>query len=371
MSQSTSAGFEAEVATSHTAISYVQVVTPHQGVFEFTTTDGSVQADRTAAVRRRISATGVDFTGQYTPEGLESALAPGGSEIRAFRGVIYANGSVEVVSLGVFRISSVTVADGAQGLTLQAEGYDRSWQISRAKFETPYMIPAGTNVVGAVKSIISRTYPDTRFDATGNSLATTVPIVYDAGSDPWQAATSLAASVGCEVFFDTDASVVIAAAPDIDALPSPRWTFQEGKGTILTDLQKKLTAEPGYNGVIVVGSSPADSLPAVRAEAWDTLPGSPTYYLGPYGRVPKFVQDSNVKTQNDAQNRADAELRGLLGFASSLSLTTSVNPAIGLGDCARVERELSRVSGLYLIDALTIPLGLTTQSILLRQRRLS
>ncbi|MGW6255407.1 DUF5047 domain-containing protein [Streptomyces sp. NPDC055085] len=367
--------FFAGIAASHTVFSYVKLVTPRQQVFTLTATDGSVQADRTAVNRRRMSVTAVDPTGQLTPAGLESALSPGGSELRAYRGLIYESGLAEVVPLGVFRISDVTITDDStNGVKLQAEGYDRSWAIGRSKFELPYVIAPSTSIISAVKGLITRTYPDTDFDVTGSSLTTTAPIVFDAGKDPWEAATGLAASIGREVYFDVDGTCIIAPAPDIDALPSPVWSFIEGPktGNLMTDLQRKLTSNPGYNGVIVVGHSPADSQPPVRAEAWDNMPGSPTYYLGDYGRVPVFIQDQNVKTTSDAQARADAELNKYLGFASQLSVNASVNPALDVGDCVRVERAASRVSGLFLVDALTIPFtNAGKQGITLRQRRVA
>lgn len=367
--------FKAEVLKSHTVYSYVDCITPSNGSFRLTATGGNVQVDRTADVRRRLNCSVVDPNGDLTPKTAASILTPYGTELRAYRGVKYTSGvlsgSFEVVPLGVFRLSKATVRDQVGGSPdIQLEAYDLSRTISRAKFEDVYTVATGTNLVQAIKDIVTRTFPDMQFDTTATSMTATSPLVFDANSDPWQAAQTIATSAGMEVFFTATGRCKVAPPVDIDHLPAPAWTYIEGSNCTMLDLSVIFTDDPGFNGVILVGESPDGTAPAVRSVQWDKEPSSPTYYLGPYGKVPMFVTDSTITTQADADNAAIAQLNQILGFSSQLSVTAMVNPALDANDVIQVERTRSGVAGKYAIDGLTIPLDAAgTMPLTLRQKR--
>jgi hypothetical protein len=358
--------FYAEIRKSHTAFSYVEVVTPDLEVTRLQVIDGGVDVDRTAQIRRHITATCTDSTGALTPRTTGEILTPYGTELRAYRGVIYTDGTSELCPLGVFRLSMCTITAGIQGtVSIALEGYDRSRTVSRDKFIDPYTVPAGTNVLQAIKDIIKRTFPDAQYDAIDTDLTVTAPMLYDSGSDPWDAVTDLAMSMGCEIYFTVTGDIAISPPPDLAALPAPDFTYVEGHGNTTLDLTRVFTDDPGFNGVIVTGESSGDEKPPVRGEAWDENPSSPTYRYGPYGEVPTFVTDSVVKTTEDAQKLAKSQLALLLGYTSQLTLTTIVNP--------------SYEGGLYVLDAFTVPLavgnsgggsgGTNTQTLTMRERR--
>lgn len=365
-----SARFLAEIKHSHTVYSYIDVISPTQQTMRLPATGGDVTVDRTAAIRRSCRATCVDPTGTLAPSTAASLLTPYGTELRPYRGVKYDDGTVEVLPLGVFRLAKASVKDASGGsVSIQLEAYDLSRTVSRDKFIAPYIIPTGTNIVDAVQTILARTFPDLSYDAISTTRTTTAPRLYDVGNDPWDAVTVLAQSLGCEIYFDVGGWVVIAPPTDIDALPSPDFQYIEGQQCTLLDLSRTWTDEPGFNGVVLTGESPGDELPAVRAVSWDEEPTSPTYHLGPYGEVPEFITDQLIKTAEDAQATADQLLRNLLGFSSQLSITGIVNPSYEAGHVVEVRRARSHVSGLYAVDAFTVPLDRAgTQSLTLRQK---
>lgn len=367
----TTTQFLTEIRRSHHVVSWVDVVSPTQEVRRLTATGGAVQIDGTAEIRRRCTVSCIDETGDLTPAAAEDLLTPYGTEIRPWRGVVYADGTVEVIPLGVFRIAMVDVQDMVGGSPdIRIEAYDRSRTVARDKFVDPYPIASGTNVVEAIKAILARTFPALEYDAITSTLTTTAPMLFDAGADPWSSAVGLAQSLGCELYFDARGRVVLAPAVDIDALPAPAFTYIEGRGCTMLDLTSKLTDEPGHNGVVLTGESVGDELPPVRSVKWDEEPTSPTYHLGPYGEVPTFVTDPIVKTQSEADAAALGYLQGILGFSRQLSITAYTNPAIDAGDVVECRRVRSGVSGLYAIDAANVPFSASeTQSIILRQKR--
>lgn len=367
--------FLAEVRKSHTVVSYVDVITHDNRTFRLDATDGSVTGDRTADIRRRCTASCIDRTGDITPINAESILTPFGTDLKVYRGVAYTSGaragSEEVLLLGTFRLSKASVKDSVGGSpAISLEAYDYSRTIMRDKFTDVYTVSTGTTVIQAIKDIAARTFPDLNFDVFESTVTTATPLVFDANSDPWQAMNQLATSAGCEVYFKADGSLKIAPPVDIDHLPAPQWTFIEGRGCTMLDLDVVFTDEPGYNGVVLTAEAAGSDSPPIRSIVWDDEPSSPTYHLGPYGEVPMFVTDSTITTQADADAAAAAQLNQVLGFSSQISLTSFVNPALEPNDVIQVTRERSGVNSKFAIDSITIPLRAGgTSSVSARQKR--
>ncbi|MEU3052284.1 DUF5047 domain-containing protein [Streptomyces griseus] len=365
--------FYREIRQSHSMTSYVDVIGPDLETIRLSATDGAVDVDGTAEFRRKMTVTCVDPSGRLTPRTEGEILTPYGTELRAYRGVVYSDGREEICSLGVFRLSKSEVSDiSTGGGTIKLEAFDRSRVIAREKFQTPYVVAAGTNLLTAIKHIVQRTFPDAQYDAITTTLTTTAPMLFDAGDSPWDAVTQLATAMGCEIYFDVEGWVVIAPPDDINALPAPDFSYIEGQGCTMTDLTRVYSDEPGYNGVIVVGESPGDELPPVRGEAWDMEPTSPTYRFGRYGEVPFFHTDTLVKTTEQAGAVARAMLAARVGSASQLSITATVNPSYEAGDVVEVVRQKSGVAGLYALDTFNVPLAHGgTQGLGVRERRIS
>lgn len=362
--------FLKEIRGPHTVISYVECRTASQNEITLTAVDGSVRVDRNGKIRRSCTVECIDPDGTLTPEGPESDLTPfRGTELRPYRGVVYSDGTVEVVPLGVFRLEKARVVDdGEGGVKITLEGYDRSAKIQTDKFYEPWVIESGTNLVVAIKALVERTFPDTEYDCKSTSVVTTATKVYDVDDGPWDVITELALSAGCEAYFDAEGRFVVAPSIDLNHLPSEAYSYVEGDRCTLLDLSREFIG--GKNGVIVDGESIGDDETPVRAVVWDDDPTSPTYYLGPYGRNPLHHRDQNVKTESDAEAVGRELLYKELGFAAALDVTAMVNPALEGGKIIRVERERSRVYGLYSVESFSVPFKAAgTQSVELRKRK--
>lgn len=365
--QPTSARFPLEIQKSHTVYSYVDAVTPNQETRRLAAVSGSsVTVDATAQIRRYCTINVIDPTGD-----VEDILSIPGTEIRPYRGVKYSDGTTEVCPLGVMRVSQSQFMDSVGGSRIiQVQAFDRSRTVSKDQFTVPYVVDAGTNIIDAIQAILGRTFPDLEYDSVTTTLTTTSPKMFDAQSDPWSACIQLARSIGCDIFFDPNGHVTIAPPVDIDAQPNPDFSYVEGKGNTMLDVQKAYTDEPGYNGVVLVGESVGDENPPVMSIQWDNEPTSPTYHLGPYGEVPLFVQDQNITTQADADVAALSILKGLLGFSVKLVIDTIFNPALDAGDVVKVVRARSNVDSLFIIDGITQPLSASdTAQVTLREKR--
>jgi len=360
-----------EIRRSHEVVSYIQVITPVREVITVEATEGEVSVDGTASVRRSCSFSCVDPEGIVTPKDAHSALTPFGTEIIPWRGVRYADGEVEVHPLGVFRISQVEVKDTSSGgVQIRVQAYDYSRTIARDKFREVYTIAAGTNIVAAIKTLVERTFPDVEYNTVSTAMTVTSTKVFDVQDDPWEAIGILALSIGCRAYFDIYGRFTLSVAEDVDATSLPDFTYIEGPGCTMLDLGASYRDDPGFNGVVVIGESMGDEKPPVRAEAWDDEPTSPTYRYGPYGQVPMFHTDQNVKTEDEAQVVANQLLTSLIGVSVGLSITSLVNPTLEAGNIVEVFRAKSNVSGMYTLDAFNVPLASTaTQNLTIRQKR--
>lgn len=365
--------FLAEIRKSHTVLAYVDVTPPNKGTIRLTATDGSVSNDKSATIRRHLSMTCIDPTGALTKGDAEDYLAPYGTEVRPYRGVIYDDGTEEVVPLGVFRISDSSVVDKGNGAPeISIEGYDYSRTVQRDKFTAVYTVAKGVNIVTAIKAILARTFADLDYDAMTTTHTAPAPLVYDIDADPWQTCEDLATSMGAEIYFDADGDVVIAPPVDINHIPAPDWTFKEGPDCTMLDLTKRRTDEPGFNGVVLTGASPGTDKPPVRSVVWDNDPKSLTYHKGPYGEVPQAIQDDTVTTQAKADTAANAALAKVLGFSEQLTTTVMVNPALDVNDVVDVQRLESDVDGVYAIDSVPCPLKASgTSDLILRQKKVA
>lgn len=340
-------------------------------------TDGSVSVDRSASYRRSLTMKVVDQYGYLIPFSADpssSPIAPYGNEVVVYRGVVFPDGTAEVVPLGVFPISEVEVEDtGASEITIS--GFDRSRRISRSRWTDPYVIASGTNYVTAIQAIATNRLPYsvTMISNTLNVSTTSGPTVYAEQDDPWQRMTELAQAIGCEVFFDAAGQLVIQDEPD-PTIDTPVWDYIEGDNSMMLSLGHILSDEPGYNVAVVTGENSDNNNGTLvpRGVVYDDDPTSPTYYLGGYGQVPIFMNNPLVRTNAAATTAATTVLRRVLGLTETVKMAAIPNPAHEAGDAVRVIRDSDGIDMQVLLETFDVPLNVQNASgIVTRSRRTS
>lgn len=308
---------------------------------------GSVSVDGSASVLRTCRVSIVDPTGLLVPNSPTDTLSPYGNEIKLYRGI----GS-ELKSLGIFRFEGVDVRNEG-GITIELEGFDRSSTIQEARFEMPYVIASGTNVVTAIIDMISLQMSGLTFIATATAYTTPL-LVFEEGEDPWEKAQLMAESIGMEIFFDVEGRCVIRSIPN-PTTSHYVFKYTEGNSSILSS-NNYMAAKPSYNKFIVSGET-ADASAPVRAEAFDNNPTSPTYYYGPFGKRPRFYKSSFIYLATQAQDAANGMLLRSLGGVERLSFNAIPNPAHDHGDVVHVVDSSLGVDVMAVMEAFTIPLS--------------
>lgn len=319
--------------------------------------DGSVTLDRTAAIRGRADLQiAFDPAQDLVPTTAASALAPYGHEVTICRGVRYLDGTEETVPLGVFRLEDVTVSDDASGVSLRVAAQDRAARLIDARLEDPYQVASGGQYGAAIISLLTDAWPSMPYVAADfAALTSSTPAVPLAeGADRWAAARSMATACGCDLFFDGDGKLRARAASNTSSTPVE--AIDEGQNGVLITVAKSWKRAGAYNRVIATGEA-IDGAAPPRGVATDDNAASPTYYYGPFGRVPRFYASPFIADATQAASAAAAILADSRGTTQAVTWGSLVLPHLEPGDAVQITRQRTHIAETHVIDSLTIPLS--------------
>jgi uncharacterized protein DUF5047 len=175
---------------------------------------GQVTIDRTAQIRRTAS---VVIPWSYESRdvlGVDIRTLPLGGYVVPKRGILFADGSSELVTLGYLRCESATWSTVEQRATLELA--DRMAQVRDEPFQAPYAAN-GKRVATAARELVDAVFGaaigyDVRFDPN-----VILADVYFSDSR-LDALFELASSVGAETYFDADGNWVFDVAAGQQAI---------------------------------------------------------------------------------------------------------------------------------------------------------
>lgn len=333
---------------------------------ELAISGGSVTVDYEAAVRRRCTVRLAD----PTPV-LDGRLNVYRTELRLYRGVRLADGTDELVSLGVFGVARIQTVDRGAGPQVEIDGYDRARSIQRPRLTEDYPFGTGFTVHAGIVGLIivngayANPGPLIQFRTTNYftedyttptaDAPAMQPQLWPVGTDRWQAARDLATSVGQILFFDANGIPRCIPVPDWSTA-SPTWRFAAGDAGTLVEATADSDNERAYNKVLMTGGRLLGVAAPARVLVSDANPASPTYYGGPYGNYPDIVSNGTTVDPAVLTTAATALLRRHLGRVEEVTVTAACNPAIDVGDCVLVEDSPAAVAANYVVTRATIPL---------------
>lgn len=332
----------------------------------------SIKAD----VRRSLSMTVVDATSRLIPRQFGAALAAP-SRVRVAMGVRYGDNTTEVLPVGTFGLARPETNDGGANMTVSVDGYDRSRRIRRNRWTHPVHYPQGINYGNVIRDIIANRLTgqvrasDFHFTDTTRRLPSPgLMLGLDTDNDPWRDAISLAEDIGRRLYVAPSDAFILEEVPELAAAPIVA-TYGPGEADFhLLSVSRVIDDEPGYNGVIGKAVGPHLFAP-LRSEAWDTDPQSPTYFLGPWGRVPRFWTSPLVSTQAQLDAAVRTLLRTVIGGTERVSFSALPNPALDVGDVITVRRDRAGVAGQFEVEEIRLPQGGAAMSVTCVERRLT
>jgi hypothetical protein len=326
---------------------------------------GVITVDATSQVRRTGTLT--IAAPEYWPADPLSILSPLGTELAIEYGIVLPTQGIEWVPVirgpitDVARTRPATGGDGAIEVTLT----DRSSKIAEARFDQPAQTVVGATVVAEIRRLITEVLPTvTVTDLTGS---TQVAAQLDMERERWaDGVEKLADAIGAECFANPVGNFVIRPQPTLD--DPTVWAIAAGRNGTLVSIDEKRTRDLTYNKIVASGQR-VDGTPPVWSSASDTDPDSPTYIGGPFGTKTRFYASPLLTTTAQCLSAAESWLARTRGMHGSVTLTTTVNPALDAGDVILV-RDGEQVAA-HIIDTVTVPLThgqaqqITTRSITL------
>lgn len=138
-------------------------------------------------------------------------------------------------------------------------------------------------------------------------------------------------------------------------IPPDVFDVNHGKDGVLVTMSRSRNRSGVFNAVVATGEAPGDQA-AVRAVAKDVDAASPTYWYGPFGKVPTFFGSSLIVTSGQASAAAAAMLARNLGLPYNVDFSMVPNPALEPLDIVRVSyRDTAQVE-MHVLEQITIPL---------------
>lgn len=320
-----SSNFLSTIRGSHLATFRVRVVESGQtGVTpvgtELEVESGMVFFDTRAEVNGTVNLIAV----LPWPDNSSGLGTPYGQELYIERGVEYGSGTREWVGLGYFRIDSIEQVGSDQAL-VRILGSDRMANVRDARPLEPKVYTAGTSVAAIVTDVLedSGVSPVMNFDWDANSeLLVTDHVLSE---DKIKFLHELLTSYGKVFYFDYGGEFTAKTQPT--SANDPVFSVNAGRNGVLVSMNRYLSRDGVYNAVVATGESIGDA-PPVRAVAYDNDPSSPTYFFGPFGRVPRFFSSSFMTTTDQCQDAANSILAQSIGLPYVVEFGVVPNPAL-------------------------------------------
>lgn len=340
---------------SHTAVFRARIVEPGQtgvtpvSLGEVSIVQGDVLFDTKADVNGTIDiVVDLPWPVEHTDLG-----TPYGRELFIERGVEYGAGTREYVSLGYFRIDSIS-QERSDRAFVRLTGSDRMASLRDARPLAPRVYAAGTSVAAVVQDVLADaiTSPVTVFDWTAtSSLLTTDHIMTD---DRIKFLRELLTSYGKVFYFDYAGRFVAKTQPT--SASATVFTVNAGRNGVLCSISRAVSRDGVYNAVVATGESIGEAAP-VRSVVYDAVSTSPTFFFGPFGRVPRFFASSFMTTVQQCYDAGTALLAQSTGLPYVVDLGIVPNPALEGWDVIRVEYSDQSAPEIHIVDTIRYPLS--------------
>lgn len=334
--------------------------------------DGSIQVDRNSTIRRSGSIKVGEKS--LTDVFFQNHSGPFGMEIEVHSGVVYPDGTEELVQLGVFTIDEFSWQEGDGGWPIISI-YDRAKWIERN--DLPYARDfSGMYAQSVITTIVQESVPGASLDFEDGLPNPRLPggSVFDGSS--WGVIEACLELLAAEGYFNTEGVFVVIETKDATAIASQAsYEFNVGEGfselQAVGDGTTQIVRRPEgnlisatrsvgraetYNAVSVYGAAPSGTLGQPYAVAFDNDPNSPTYYYGTFGKATKRIDNSLLTTTLQCSQAAISDLKNSLGLSRSISFTAVGNPALEEGDYVLFTFS-DGAQEVHLLDTFEFPLG--------------
>lgn len=297
--------------------------------------NGSIAFDGTAKTRgsgwiRIIGTKGQSGPSRW-PRGPDLSIAPFGNEVFVRYGIVQGSGTTDFSPLGYFRITALE-QDNAPDRPIVLFVNDRMSTLRESRLLQPRSFSRGRTVQSIFDELVLEIYPEAQivFDSPSSEHVLVRQLIIE--RDRHQGLLDLATSIGKIMFWDEEGILRVVTAPEEETID---WEVNSGRQGVLLSARRQLTREKVYNAWVVTGESASTETPAF-AVAINNNPNSPTFFGGPFGRIPRFFSSTFINTDSQARRAAEAGLRRTLGAPFNMNFEQVPNPNIRPYDTIRI-----------------------------------
>lgn len=289
-------------------------------------------------------------------------------EVAVYSGV-YVGNTVEWIDLGTLGIFDVSFERTGHGVFATCQCGDRSTRVRDNPWKKPFQIAAGIDYyLGMQNIMVDRARGFTPDYNLGSNVLVTPALTFSESDDPWAAVLKLAQAVGAEAYFDRQGSMTAFPITDPKLIAPSLVIRPETTGVLVTPVKRQFGNRDVFNGVICKGEAPWLLFP-VYGEIWDEDPISPSYRLGPFGEKPKVIGDALATTDAQCLAAATAEFLKISGVIETINFQTMKDPRLEVGDVIdELDNDLN-ISGRFVLDTYSYPLGTGPASGIVRRKR--
>lgn len=354
----TTAAFKAAVSASHTITTRVEkwsAAGQLQAVLY--PTDGTVQIDARRATRRTCSLSFVDYDGTLVPSDTSSTLSPFNGHLRIYRGVVYPDGTQELVPLGRFTLVSTNLSAGNDGVTIEVEGEDFTRLFQDKRWDNGKALTPGANIATTIAQLVSALVPGqaTNIASTTSTLPTTHTITLGKGltQNAWDDISLIAQSNGWEAWFDAYGVLTVGAHPVIPT--SGGTAIAYGSDSLLLGVSRNLTMDGAVNKITVTAEGAGIPAPLPAGYATDDSASSPTSTKNIPLQPAVAITTPIVKSNTTADAVAALLLRAYVGQPIEWKMVC--DPSYDARDTVRLTDPRINLDATAIVDALEIPLN--------------
>lgn len=312
----------------------------------------SVQYERVSDTR---SSANLEFLVKSTAaiDLIDPVLFP---EVVIYNG-LWTGADYEWIDMGTFGIFNVQLSRQGTNLYAQCQVGDRSTRIRDNPWKKPYQVAAGLDYYVGIQNIVTdRARGFVPSYNVSSSALTTPAMTFSEGDDPWAAVLKLAEAAGAEAYFDRQGGLAAFPVTDPKVISPSLVLRNDTAGVLISPVTREFGNRELFNGVIVKGEAPWLLFP-VYGEIWDDDPLSASYRLGPFGEKPKVIGDALATTDAQCVAAATAEFLKINGVVETISFTSLKDPRLEVGDVIDELDDTLAITGRYVLDTLTYPLG--------------
>lgn len=309
---------------------------------------GSVSATLNSRVTRNLALT---VPGDLYPRNPGDLLDPYAHEIRAFYGVLLADGS-DVYTWQCFRGRVTRVGKDSEGLC-QVTCADRGQEVVDVGFISPQNSQPANTVFTEWQRLISDALPNATFGSSDAFSGPVQPLTWE--FDRGSGLDELAKSVGALWFALANGDFVLRKYPWAVANTAV-VTLTDAAGGVVNRWNRTKSRASIFNIVTVTGERLNGDVP-VYATAQDATPGSSTSVTGDFGRRSILERLQSPSTQGGAQSAAEALLRSYVAPVEEWQLEIVPDGSLELGDALLLDLDGDQVT--QVVSGFMLPLDLS------------